>query len=85
MDEKSAPSASDTPVVVDSVHYSGVDQVYQVKARILNRAIQDIGMGKYQVRYSFLDESGFLNSELFSYLVASLCRCGIWMVCVCHS
>ena len=26
-----------------------VDPVYQAKARLLNRAIQEIGMGKYQV------------------------------------
>ena len=26
-----------------------VDLVYQAKSRILNRSIQDIGMGKYQV------------------------------------
>lgn len=28
---------------------SGVDPVYQAKARILNDAFQEIGMGKYQV------------------------------------
>ena len=27
-----------------------VDPVYQAKARVLNAAIQEIGMGKYQVR-----------------------------------
>ena len=26
-----------------------VDPVYQAKARVLNRALQEIGMGKYQV------------------------------------
>lgn len=29
---------------------SGVDPVYYAKARILNSAMQEIGMGKYQVR-----------------------------------
>lgn len=29
---------------------SGVDPVYQAKARVLNDALQEIGMGKYQVR-----------------------------------
>lgn len=28
---------------------SGVDPVYLAKARVLNEAIQEIGMGKYQV------------------------------------
>lgn len=34
---------------------SGVDPVYYAKARILNDAIQEIGMGKYQVRSSYSD------------------------------
>lgn len=29
---------------------SGVDPVYHAKARVLNDALQEIGMGKYQVR-----------------------------------
>jgi hypothetical protein len=29
---------------------SSVDPVYQAKARVLNQALQEIGMGKYQVR-----------------------------------
>ena len=28
----------------------GLDRVYHAKARLLNNAIQEIGMGKYQVR-----------------------------------
>jgi hypothetical protein len=28
----------------------GIDRVYHVKARLLNNAIQEIGMGRYQVR-----------------------------------
>lgn len=30
---------------------SAVDPVYQAKARILNDAFQEIGMGKYQARF----------------------------------
>lgn len=33
---------------------SGVDPVYQAKARILNDALQEIGMGRYQVRLTHL-------------------------------
>ena len=29
---------------------AGIDPVYQAKARLLNEALQDIGMGRYQVR-----------------------------------
>ena len=36
---------------------AGVDPVYQAKARILNDAFQEIGMGKYQVR-PFVSERG---------------------------
>lgn len=35
-------------------HDSGVDPVYHAKAKILNDAFQEIGMGKYQVGYPFL-------------------------------
>jgi hypothetical protein len=31
---------------------SGVDPLYQAKSRILNRTIQDIGMGRYQVKFT---------------------------------
>src|SRR6266571_883109 len=35
----------------EDLHDEGsVDPVYQAKARILNQALQEIGMGKYQVR-----------------------------------
>ena len=34
---------------VDILPEGSVDPVYQAKAHVLNQAIQDIGMGKYQV------------------------------------
>jgi hypothetical protein len=37
-----------------------LDPVYQVKARILNDALQEIGMGKYQVSDSYWRRS-FIN------------------------
>lgn len=33
----------------DLYEEGSIDPVYQAKARLLNRAIQEIGMGKYQV------------------------------------
>ena len=39
-----------------------VDPVYQAKARILNRSIQDIGMGKYQVLVTHADTSAIACS-----------------------
>ena len=48
---------------------SGVDPVYQAKARLLNDAIQEVGMGKYQVNYSsFLKRSFTLLSVVLRAL-----------------
>ena len=44
----SVNSASD-PTLVDLFSNETVDPVYQAKAHVLNQAIQEIGMGKYQV------------------------------------
>lgn len=39
-----------TTVAKRDLHDEGsVDPVYQAKARVLNQALQEIGMGKYQV------------------------------------
>ena len=44
------PSKS-TILAKEDLHDEGsVDPVYQAKARILNNALQEIGMGRYQVR-----------------------------------
>lgn len=43
----SGPTPKDHPIDLYEDGYN--DPVYQAKARILNRAIQEIGMGKYQV------------------------------------
>ena len=44
------PPMGPTSTIVDLFDEGSVDPVYQAKARILNAAIQDMGMGKYQVR-----------------------------------
>ena len=57
-DEKQSPKAGNAGVRVLAAETqdvydegeSGVDPVYQAKARILNDAFQEIGMGRYQVR-----------------------------------
>jgi len=46
----SVDSASD-PTLVDLFSNETVDPVYQAKARILNQAIHEIGMGRYQVNH----------------------------------
>jgi hypothetical protein len=63
MMEKETPStdgnSSGHPTPVDLFSDETVDPVYQAKAHVLNQAIQEIGMGKYQVscqiNYAFFD------------------------------
>lgn len=38
-----------------------IDPVYQAKARLLNSAIQEIGMGRYQVRRPTVERESYLN------------------------
>ena len=40
-----------------------IDPVYEAKARVLNRAIQDIGMGKYQWQLFTLCGMGWLADK----------------------
>ena len=60
-----------------------LDPVYQAKATILNDALQEIGMGKYQVRreiaFSKFEAKTDARSECIVVLV---CRCWIWMAFV---
>ena len=58
MSVKSRPNDSEAvqylapaiPTKEDLYDEGSVDPVYQAKARVLNQALQEIGMGKYQVR-----------------------------------
>ena len=64
-----------------------IDPVYQAKARILNHAIQEIGMGKYQVRLCVLVDQGRNHShDAFPRSVADLVvpvhRCWLRVVLV---
>jgi len=44
------PDSQPAILATQDLHDEGfVDPVYQAKARVLNRALQEIGMGKYQV------------------------------------
>ncbi len=46
-------SSQPTTLSGKDLHDDGsVDPVYHAKARVLNQALQEIGMGKYQVRVS---------------------------------
>lgn len=44
------PSLHEAPVGV--LEEGSLDPVYEAKAKVLNKAIQDIGMGKYQWQVS---------------------------------
>jgi hypothetical protein len=46
-------SSQPTILSGQDLHDDGsVDPIYHAKARVLNQALQEIGMGKYQVRVS---------------------------------
>ncbi|WWC95622.1 hypothetical protein V866_002487 [Kwoniella sp. B9012] len=65
--EKVVPAA----VVEDEAAIDGVDPVYAAKARVLNRAIQDIGMGRYQWQLFFVIGFGWAQDNLWP-IVTSL-------------
>ena len=60
---------------------SGVDPVYYAKARILNGAIQEIGMGKYQVRALSRSADRIRKAERGG-IVVPLHRRRLWLVLV---
>jgi len=45
---------SDGEVPVSVLEDGSLDPVYEAKAKMLNKAIQDIGMGRYQWQVCFL-------------------------------
>lgn len=62
-----------------------VDPVYQAKARLLNSAIQEIGMGKYQVRSQKSSRWCWRIDRALSSAVVSLHRRRVRLVRVCTS
>ena len=60
---------------------AGVDPVYQAKARVLNDAFQEIGMGKYQVRALSRSADRIRKAERGG-IVVPLHRRGVRLVCV---
>ena len=54
-----------------------LDRVYHAKARLLNQAIQEIGMGKYQVCPEFYPQK---IPPLIYRSVVALLRCRFWVV-----
>lgn len=70
-----------TVLEMEDIYDEGlVDPVYQAKARVLNRALQEIGMGKYQVRILML--AFCLECHDCFNLVGFICGRGFWMVFV---
>ncbi|THH15873.1 hypothetical protein EW146_g4677 [Bondarzewia mesenterica] len=66
-DETVAAITTENLKVVDLYDEGTVDPVYQAKARVLNQALQEIGMGKYQVCFptSVGDYSWLLDLDGF--------------------
>jgi len=70
MEKENPPSLGSSysdPTHVDLFSDETVDPVYQAKAHVLNKAIQEIGMGKYQVSCQYFLLTNF---ELF---VSGIC------------
>ncbi|EJD34848.1 MFS general substrate transporter [Auricularia subglabra TFB-10046 SS5] len=66
--EKAASVASSTPAPAqedDLLPEGSLDPVYQAKAHVLNRAIQDIGMGRYQWQLFVVTGFGWLADNLW--------------------
>ena len=61
----SLASSQSDPTHVDLFSDETVDPVYQAKAHILNQAIQEIGMGKYQVGFQQIMQFSFDNFRTF--------------------
>lgn len=53
-----------------------IDPVYEAKARVLNRAIQDIGMGWYQWRKQTICDQSLTSSDSRSQSSSSLLASG---------
>ena len=69
------------PVILsaqDLLDDASVDPVYHAKSRMVNQALEEIGMGKYQVRVSVCHLA--LSNHII--LVAVICRRRFWMVFV---
>lgn len=64
----------------DMFEEGSVDPVYQAKARVLNAALQEIGMGKYQVRRFRPHDKVDRSDEEASHLVVAVCCCGLRLV-----
>lgn len=62
------PSLADAPAAV--LEKGSLDPVYEAKARVLNKAIQDIGMSRYQWQVC----TPFLIAQLFAQQRIVWCR-----------
>lgn len=59
-----------TESVLEDGTASGVDRVYHSKARLLNDAVQEIGMGKYQWMLFFVAGFGWFADNLWPVKVS---------------
>lgn len=70
---------ANVPDLSQDVFEGTLDPVYEAKAKILNDAIQEIGMGRYQVP---TPTHVILILDSFNSAVAPFLRRGLWMVFV---
>ncbi|GME26664.1 Membrane transporter [Neofusicoccum parvum] len=51
-----------------------VDSVYEAKARVLNAAIQEIGMGRYQWQLFIVVGFGWASDNLWPIVTSLICK-----------
>ena len=61
---------------------SGIDPVYQAKAKLLNDALQEIGMGKYQVSCISIPYARRTRAHCDAKIVVSVRCCRVRLVFV---
>ncbi|CAI4215274.1 unnamed protein product [Parascedosporium putredinis] len=64
-DEKLSPSSDNASEEATIIPQGALDPVYEAKARVLNRAIQDIGMGWYQWQLFIVVGFGWASDNLW--------------------
>jgi hypothetical protein len=75
--EMDSPSSSSVYLRKDLYEEGSIDPVYQAKAHVLNRALQEIGMGRYQVSTGNDFYHGIVLQPLAYH--ANACSSGIFL------
>ena len=73
------PAGADDVGAIPKGH---IDPVYEAKARVLNHAIQDIGMGWYQWQLFIVVGFGWANDNLWPIVTSLICEFSVMLLAV---